>query len=323
MSGRAAGRHVEAFLEMASAERGAALNTLQAYRRDLDDYVAFLATRGVGPETAGAEDVRAHVADLAARGFKASSASRKLSAVRQFHKFLYSDAIRSDDPTAAIDSPRRGRALPKTLSTADIEALIAAAADPGPEPTPRARLSSARLVCLLEIAYSTGLRVSVTALFAGNGWYGSVLEPLGVKVAYAPLGIVVAMAFTSLPFVVRSVQPVLQDLTGDYEEAAETLGAGPWRIFRSVLFPEIFPAFLAGCSLAFARSLGEFGAVIFIAGNQPFRTEIAALLVFIRLEEYDYQAAAAIATVMLAAAFLMLLVTNAIQLWRLRYARPS
>lgn len=165
--------------------------------------------------------------------------------------------------------------------------------------------------------------VALTALFAGNGWYGSVLEPLGVKVAYAPLGIVVAMAFTSLPFVVRSVQPVLQDLTGDYEEAAETLGAGPWRIFRSVLFPEIFPAFLAGCSLAFARSLGEFGAVIFIAGNQPFRTEIAALLVFIRLEEYDYQAAAAIATVMLAAAFLMLLVTNAIQLWRLRYGRPS
>ena len=160
MSGGAARRHVEAFLEMASAERGAALNTLQAYRRDLEDYVAFLAARGVGPDTAGAEDVRAHVADLAARGFKASSASRKLSAVRQFHKFLYSDAIRSDDPTAAIDSPRRGRALPKTLSTADIEALIAAAADPGPEPTPRARLSSARLVCLLEIAYSTGLRVS-------------------------------------------------------------------------------------------------------------------------------------------------------------------
>lgn len=160
--------------------------------------------------------------------------------------------------------------------------------------------------------------VALTALFAANGWYGSVLEPLGIKVAYAPLGIMAAMAFTSVPFVVRSVQPVLADLSAEEEEAAETLGAGQWRTFRSVVFPAIFPAFLAGSSLAFARSLGEFGAVIFIAGNQPFRTEIAALLVFIRLEEYDYQAAAAIASVMLAAAFLMLLVTNAIQLWHVR-----
>jgi sulfate transport system permease protein len=163
--------------------------------------------------------------------------------------------------------------------------------------------------------------VALTALFAANGWFGAALEPLGIRVAYAPLGIVVAMAFTSLPFVVRSVQPVLADLTVDLEEAAETLGAGPWRIFASVVFPPIFPAFLAGCSLAFARALGEFGAVIFIAGNQPFSTEIAALLAFIRLEEYDYPAAAAIATVMLGAAFVMLLVTNAIQLWHLRYAR--
>ena len=165
--------------------------------------------------------------------------------------------------------------------------------------------------------------VALTALFAGNGWYGQMLEPLGIKVAYAPLGIVAAMTFTSLPFVVRSVQPVLEDLTADVEEAAETLGAGQARIFASVIFPAIFPAFLAGCSLAFARSLGEFGAVIFIAGNQPFRTEIAALLVFIRLEEYDYPAAAAIASVMLGAAFLMLLVVNAIQLWSLRWTRSA
>jgi sulfate transport system permease protein len=165
--------------------------------------------------------------------------------------------------------------------------------------------------------------VALTALFAANGWYGAVLEPLGIKVAYAPLGIMAAMAFTSLPFVVRSVQPVLEDLSADVEEAAETLGAGSWRTFASVVFPAIFPAFLAGCSLAFARSLGEFGAVIFIAGNQPFRTEIAALLVFIRLEEYDYQAAAAIASVMLGAAFVMLLIVNAIQLWHMRYARAG
>lgn len=160
--------------------------------------------------------------------------------------------------------------------------------------------------------------VALTALFAANGWYGRMLEPLGITVAYAPLGIMAAMAFTSIPFVVRSVQPVLEDLAPEEEEAAETLGAGQLRAFSSVVFPAIFPAFLAGCSLAFARSLGEFGAVIFIAGNQPFRTEIAALLVFIRLEEYDYQAAAAIASVMLGAAFLMLLVTNAIQLWHIR-----
>jgi sulfate transport system permease protein len=165
--------------------------------------------------------------------------------------------------------------------------------------------------------------VALTALFATNGWYGAALEPLGVKVAYAPLGIMVAMAFTSAPFLVRSVQPVLADLNREVEEAAETLGATSWRIFRSVVFPAVFPAFLAGCSLAFARSLGEFGAVIFIAGNQPFRTEIAALLVFIRLEEFDYPAAAAIAAVLLAAAFVMLLVTNAVQLWHLRYTRSQ
>ncbi|MDR4307233.1 sulfate ABC transporter permease subunit CysT [Chelatococcus sambhunathii] len=165
--------------------------------------------------------------------------------------------------------------------------------------------------------------VALTALFAANGWYGQLLEPLGIKVAYAPLGIMAAMAFTSVPFVVRSVQPVLEDLSEETEEAAATLGAGPLRTFMSVVFPAIFPAFLAGCSLAFARSLGEFGAVIFIAGNQPFRTEIAALLVFIRLEEYDYQSAAAIAVVMLAAAFAMLLVVNAIQLWHLRYMREG
>ena len=165
--------------------------------------------------------------------------------------------------------------------------------------------------------------VALTALLADNGAYGQYLEPLGITAAYAPLGIMAAMAFTSLPFVVRSVQPVLAEVPAEAEEAAETLGAGGWRTFRSVVFPAIFPAFLAGCSLAFARSLGEFGAVIFIAGNQPFKTEIAALLVFIRLEEYDYPAAAAIASVMLAAAFAMLLVTNAIQLWHLRYLREG
>ncbi len=145
---------------MASAERGAAKNTLAAYERDLDDYVGFLAARCVDPLNAGVEDVRAHLADLAAQGFAASSAARKLSAVRQFHKFLYADAIRTDDPTAALDGPRRGRPLPKTMSVDELERLLGAAGDPGPEPTPRARLAALRLVCLLELAYGAGLRVS-------------------------------------------------------------------------------------------------------------------------------------------------------------------
>jgi sulfate transport system permease protein len=161
--------------------------------------------------------------------------------------------------------------------------------------------------------------IALSALFAGNGWFGQWLEP-HFKVAYALPGVVVAMAFTSVPFVVRTVQPVLEELSPEYEEAAATLGAKPWQIFLRVVLPSIMPAFITGLSLSFARSLGEFGAVIFIAGNLPMKTEIAALLIFIRLEEFDYEAAAAIATVLLAAAFLLLLTINAVQAWQLRYA---
>ena len=127
------------------------------------------------------------------------------------------------------------------------------------------------------------------------------------------------MAFTSIPFVVRTVQPVIEDLGSEVEEAGRSLGASDLQILWKIIFPAIFPAFLAGCSLAFARSLGEFGAVIFIAGNQPMKTEIVALLTYIRLEEYNYEAAAAISTVMLLMAFVMLIVTNAVQAWHLRY----
>jgi sulfate/thiosulfate transport system permease protein len=161
--------------------------------------------------------------------------------------------------------------------------------------------------------------IALSALFAGNGWFGQWLEP-HIKVAYALPGVVIAMAFTSVPFVVRTVQPVLEDLSPEYEEAAATLGARPWQIFRRVVLPSIMPALITGLSLSFARSLGEFGAVIFIAGNLPMKTEIAALLIFIRLEEFDYEAAAAIATVLLGAAFLLLLAINAIQARQLRYA---
>ena len=161
--------------------------------------------------------------------------------------------------------------------------------------------------------------IALTTLFAENGWYGAPLAALGIKVAFTPLGIMVAMAFTSIPFIVRTVQPVLEDLEPALEEAALSLGAGEGRIFRTVILPLLMPALLAGSSLAFARSLGEFGAVIFIAGNQPFETEITALLAFIRLEEFDYEAAAAIASVILIVALLMLAVTNVLQARGLRY----
>ena len=165
--------------------------------------------------------------------------------------------------------------------------------------------------------------IALTTLFAGNGWFGSILAEAGIKVAYTPLGIMIAMAFTSLPFIVRTVQPVLEDLDPALEEAAQSLGGSDAAIFRKVILPLLTPALLAGVSLAFARSLGEFGAIIFIAGNRPFSTEITALLAFIRLEEYDYQAAAAIASVLLITAFVMLAVTNALQARALRYTRRS
>ncbi len=161
--------------------------------------------------------------------------------------------------------------------------------------------------------------IALTALFAPNGWFGSILGEAGIKVAYTPLGIMIAMAFTSLPFIVRTIQPVLEDLDPALEEAAQSLGGSDVSIFARVILPLLTPAILAGVSLAFARSLGEFGAIIFIAGNQPFSTEITALLAFIRLEEYDYQAAAAIASVLLITAFVMLAVTNILQARALRY----
>lgn len=161
--------------------------------------------------------------------------------------------------------------------------------------------------------------LALTALFAGNGWYGAVLEPMGISIVYTIWGVAVAMAFTSIPFVVRTVQPVLEDLDPALEQAAVTLGARPFQIFRRVVFPAILPAFTAGITLSFARSLGEFGAVVFIAGNLPGQTEIASLLAFIRLEEYDYAGAAAIALTLLGFAFVLLVVSNLIQAWALRY----
>lgn len=156
--------------------------------------------------------------------------------------------------------------------------------------------------------------IALTAIYSQNGWVGRWLEPLGVKIAYTQIGIVIALIFIGLPFAVRTLQPVLETLGREQEEAAASLGASRFTTLRRVIFPELLPALLTGFSLAFARGLGEYGSVIFIAGNLPGKTEIAPLLVVIRLEEYDYNGAVAIAALLLFASFLCLLAINAIPL---------
>ena len=160
--------------------------------------------------------------------------------------------------------------------------------------------------------------IALAALFATDGWLGRPLAALGVQVAFQPLGIVVAMVFTSIPFVVRAVQPVLEALPRQVEEAAATLGARPWQVFCRVIMPLLSPALVSGVVLSFARSLGEFGAVIFIAGNQPFVSKVVSLVIFERLQEFDMPAAAALASVMLALSLLLLLVVNVWQGFFLR-----
>lgn len=166
--------------------------------------------------------------------------------------------------------------------------------------------------------------ISLTALYSANGWFGGPLSGLGIELVYTLGGVILAMTFTSVPFVVRAIQPVLEDLDPALEQAAMTLGARPFQIFRRVVLPAIWPAWLSGATIAFARSLGEFGAVVFIAGNLPFKTEIAALLAYIRLEEYDYQGAAAIALVLLLFALILLALSNWLQFRATRHleARP-
>lgn len=154
--------------------------------------------------------------------------------------------------------------------------------------------------------------IALTALYAPQGWLGSLLAPLGVKIAFTPLGAIVAMTFIGLPFVVRTVEPVLQDLDQEVEEAAASLGATRSQTFLMVLIPSLAPALLAGFSLATARAVGEYGSVIFIAGNMPGLSEIAPLLIITKLEQYDYQGAAALAVIMLSLSFLLLLAVNAI-----------
>ena len=160
--------------------------------------------------------------------------------------------------------------------------------------------------------------IALTALYAPNGAFGKVLEPLGLKVAFTPLGVVVALTFIGLPFVVRTVQPVLEDLELEVEEAAASLGASRWKTFTRIIFPAVLPALLTGFALAFARAVGEYGSVIFIAGNMPMISEIAPLMIITKLEQYDYAGATAIASVMLVISFVLLLAINLLQAWTRR-----
>lgn len=159
--------------------------------------------------------------------------------------------------------------------------------------------------------------IALTALYSQNGWIGQYLD---FKVAYTPLGVVVALTFIGLPFVVRTVQPVLADLESELEEAAASLGASRWQTFARILLPALLPALLTGFALSFARAVGEYGSVVFISGNMPFRTEITPLLIITRLEQYDYAGAAALGAVMLLVSFVLLLVINALQYWSVRRA---
>ncbi|WP_425262642.1 sulfate ABC transporter permease subunit CysT [Paenibacillus thermotolerans] len=157
--------------------------------------------------------------------------------------------------------------------------------------------------------------IALTSIYAKNGWIGSIVEPFGFKIAFTPLGITLALMFVGLPFIVRTVQPILQDLEKEMEEASATLGAGSWTTFRKVIFPELLPGLITGFALALARGIGEYGSVVFIAGNMPMKTEIAPLLIITKLEQYQFAEATAIASVMLVVSFLMLFLINWLQ-WR-------
>lgn len=183
----------------------------------------------------------------------------------------------------------------------------------------RYRFPGQRLVdALVDLPFALPTAVAgitLATLYSSNGWIGQYLRPLDIKVAFTPLGVIVALVFISLPFVVRTVQPVLEDLETEVEEVAASLGADRWQIFQRVIFPAIRPALLTGFTLAFARAIGEYGSVIFIAGNLPMVSEITPLLIVAKLEQYDYSGAAAVSVVMLVISFILLLLINLFQRW--------
>jgi sulfate transport system permease protein len=162
--------------------------------------------------------------------------------------------------------------------------------------------------------------ITLATIYSSNGWVGRYLEPLGIKIAFTPLGITLAMTFIGLPFVVRTVQPVIEEIEVELEEAAVCLGANRWQTLSRVIFPVLLPSILTGFALSFARGVGEYGSIIFIAGNMPMVSEITPLLIITKLEQFDYRGATAIACVMLLASFLMLLIVNLLQKWSRRYA---
>ncbi|MFT3807483.1 sulfate ABC transporter permease subunit CysT [Arenimonas sp.] len=219
-------------------------------------------------------------------------------------------AIATDARVVAAMKLSFGTALAAALANAAIGTLIAWV-------LVRYRFAGrAVLDALIDLPFALPTAVAgiaLTALYAGNGWLGQWLEPLGLKIAYAPAGIVMALLFIGLPFAVRTVQPVLESLHREHEEAAASLGANRFTTLRRVVFPQLLPAILTGFSLAFARGVGEYGSVIFIAGNLPYASEIAPLLIVIRLEEFDYRGATVIASLMLGASFVLLFLINALQ----------
>ena len=191
----------------------------------------------------------------------------------------------------------------------------------------RYRFPGKRLVdALVDLPFALPTAVAgiaLTALYASNGWIGQYFEPLGIKIAFTSIGIFVALTFIGLPFVVRTVQPVLEDIESELEEAAATLGANRLQTFSRVIFPTLFPALMTGFALAFARAIGEYGSVIFIAGNMPMVSEITPLLIITKLEQYDYAGATALAVVMLVISFVMLLIINLLQWWSRRQSAST
>ncbi len=228
-----------------------------------------------------------------------------------------------DGFSAAVGSPRVMASIRLSFATAGLSALInlvfgfLVAWVLVRYPFPGKRLVDALVD--LPFALPTAVAgIALTTLYAPNGWIGQFLAPLGIKVAFTPLGIIVALTFIGLPFVVRTVQPVLEDLEKELEEAATCLGASRWDIFRRVIFPATLPSLITGGTMAFARATGEYGSVIFIAGNIPMVSEIAPLIIVSKLDQFDQQGATAVALVMLGISFVFLLLINLIQWWAAR-----
>lgn len=234
--------------------------------------------------------------------------------------FLKSANLDGEEFWKAVSNPRVIASYKLTFTTSFIAALINAVFGFIVAWTlVRYRFPGKRFVdAMVDLPFALPTAVSgiaLTAIYAKNGWIGQYLEPLGIKVAYTPIGITVALVFIGLPFVVRTLQPALEDLDHQNEEAAASLGANRLQTFWRVILPAVMPALLTGFSLSFARALGEYGSVVFIAGNMPMKTEITSLLIVAKLDQHDVAGAAAIATVMLLASFAMLLVINLLQWW--------